>query len=391
MRLGQLVGAAVGAALIVWIFASGGKEALLAPNSRQHDDKPPHEPPCLNCTTSALPPNAMASPTLLADDDSTAVSTAFLAHGVATMQQLDFASATRHGNMVAVRPRNFAMPLLLRSLLLTFPNSGTTATLKLGSCLAGHSMCTEYCQEPTPYANCLWTHPSDTTNQCTECKKPERLVQCGRGALLLRSREQMKAGHYLIKTHGVEYTSDATRGTRADALLKYIERRFGVCGDVSVHSVVRVSRNVFDSLGARFHYEKQHQRVRGRSFEQFARNDICVLLRWAHRARHMSDWCPTVTLTYEQLITRIGSYAGVLSVLLSTNSTWETARMCSGLVRTRKLTWAGVHMVPEYIARGWYSARLVEYIAGAVRRYLNESVMFRSQLLVECNTWKAES
>ena len=98
-----------------------------------------------------------------------------------------------------------------------------------------------------------------------------------------------------------------------------------------------------------------------------------------------------MTLTYEQLITRIGSYAGVLSVLLSTNSTWETARMCSGLVRTRKLTWAGVHMVPEYIARGWYSARLVEYIAGAVRRYLNESVMFRSQLLVECNTWKAES
>jgi len=224
-----------------------------------------------------------------------------------------------------------------------------------------------------------------------ECKKPERLVQCGRGALLLRSREHMKAGHYLIKTHGVEYTSDATRGARADALVKYIERRFGVCGDASVHSVVRVSRNVFDSLGARFHYEKQHQRVRGRSFEQFARNDICVLLRWAHRARHISDWCPTVTLTYEQLITRIGYYAGVLSVLLSTNSTWETARMCSGLVRTRKLTWSGAHMVPEYIARGWYSARLVEYIAGAVRRYLNESAMFRSQLLVECNTWKAES
>ena len=63
------------------------------------------------------------------------------------------------------------------------------------------------------------------SHSCTECKKPERLVQCGRGALLLRSREQMKAGHYLIKTHGVEYTSDATRGARADALLKYIERR----------------------------------------------------------------------------------------------------------------------------------------------------------------------
>lgn len=240
--------------------------------------------------------------TLLADDDSTAVSTAFLAHGVATMQQLDFASATRHGNMVALRPTNFATPLLLRSLLLTFPNSGTTATLKLGSCLAGHSMCTEYCQEPMPYANCLWTHPSDTTNQCMECKKPERLVQCGRGALLLRSREQLKAGHYLIKTHGVGYTSDATRGARADALLKYIERRFGVCGDASVHSVVRVSRNVFDSLGARFHYEKQHQRVKGHlraatmgsscsAHQRLVPNCDPLHLRAAHHKNRLLCWC----------------------------------------------------------------------------------------------------
>ena len=193
---------------------------------------------------------------------------------------------------------------------------------------------------------------------------------------------------YLIKTHGIEYGSDPANGRLASELAAYLERRFGPCDATSVYGIVRVTRNLFDSLGARFHLSLKENRSTPEEFGSYVRNDVCVLLRWAHRARHAADWCPTITLRYEELQLMTSSFLGTLADALQTISetpaSWSRARTCASKVIPRNLTVIGTQVVPEYVAGGWFSAKLLQYVAHSVERYLNQSDMFRSPHLLPC-------
>ena len=181
-----------------------------------------------------------------------------------------------------------------RVLLLTFPNAGTTATLLLADCLASQAsgMCTEYCSE-VKVGNA--THPADQLVGCPVRPPPLSAgggtchcstsrgaapLPCGPGAVHLRMGDgPARAPQYsvLVKTHGVEFAWQhhalRFKMDRADALVPFLTDRFGRCDGAAptMSGVLRVVRNPFDHLGARFHYEQKMKRIRhNESFASFA-------------------------------------------------------------------------------------------------------------------------
>lgn len=294
-----------------------------------------------------------------------------------------------------------------RTLLLSFPNTGTTMTMSIAQSLSvwmdvgwnesgqpekgrkrfrlGHEMCSEYCGE-------------------RQVSKKEGEFDCGRGAYFANAMRHDPVYPVLVKSHGVAFAFaqvvDRGHGLEggafgSSALVEHLDGVFGPCGDdEGLSRVLQLYRNPFDTLVARYRFEcaVHHRSGCGpRDFRAAARSDLCVLLRWHHRAAAYA--CPTVHLDYDAIYS--DTEAWVRTVLASLGALGaapeDVAKLARHALRYNVEARNATPGLPFHVVDrpDLYDAETVAAVARVVETYLARSADFRSPALLDCRDFGA--
>jgi hypothetical protein len=302
-----------------------------------------------------------------------------------------------------------------RVLLLSFPNSGTTVTTKLGECLARRPMCTSYCRQE------LW-HRRTNGFECDAIPS----IACGPGAAMYRSwresDQRTSPAGTLIKSHGIGYAAFPTpygffaygEGTTARGLSEYVNRTFGGCSGKGggLDSILQLQRNPFDNLVARYHFKVHANKnytsrwtgswrhpsgislVRVRDFlddptiaGSGTPRDLCVMLQWYHRTAWLRrEGCAVQTLPYELMYADPARYSVAVAEALRAHPNATQQQACLRLVMARSEWNASSFspaMVPNYLDQ--FDLPTARRVLTGIERYLNLSKDFSSPSLVKCD------
>lgn len=294
-----------------------------------------------------------------------------------------------------------------RTLLLAFPNTGSSMTLKLAQGLS-------YWAD----VGRVWSraHPK-RHDECTEypleAKKKPGYPDCGPGAFFLQKWGLNKDGGHdhpwpvLVKTHGVNYgwaeDPDCSAVARWDhrkqrlcaetgprALVDHLNATFGACDGDNVSRVLQLFRNPYDTLAARYKFQCSFNKRKGcgtPDFVKMALVDLCVLLRWHHRAHLLR--CPTTYLDYDTAYVNPREwFTTVLATMApaKTISLEDLDRLANDATRDsitpRNLT-SGVpfHVVDR---PDLFDAPMVTRIADVIESYLDRSENFQAPQFPTC-------
>jgi hypothetical protein len=282
--------------------------------------------------------------------------------------------------------------------LLTFPNTGTSETLQLAQCLAGHGMCTSYCKE-------VRLDPNNRSMNC--CTNPEACQSCGDGSFGFRLPFDKNASHAkrsLTKSHGIAYGEKASAFSALQALpvnhLKdALDVQLGVCNaSEGMDGFLTLERNTFDTLVSRYHLlcDNGHESCIGRSAEGFLSYDgmalpqfetdddtpadLCLMLQWHHRARLVRQSCPSQVVSYEEMVLNTTEYLGNLYSLIEPSSAFNPE--CGASIRRRNasLIEAGL---PANLTM--FDADSIIRVSRGIERYLELSNNLTSEKIVPCS------
>ena len=251
---------------------------------------------------------------------------------------------------------------VMRWTLLTFPNSGSSMTLKLSQCVSGRSMCNTYNQ-----------NPKGPRKSCGQVSYRHRLKPAG----------SFQKGVVLVQSHGLHYSTmeDATESqTEANALSEYLAR-----DAPAPLAVMRIIRNPYDTLVSRYHLAIGSSRATtwttNLTFDNFARRDVCTMLQWYHLAHHVViQNNSTLTFQYEAIVSEPERFTEFLRHLLQP-AIGETASQCALQVRRHSFS-IGSGIVPMHA--DVFSVELRKIVDYAFRQYRRFSNDFEASKLVPC-------
>lgn len=261
-----------------------------------------------------------------------------------------------------------------RIILTTFPNSGTSLTMRTVRQIVGNT-CTEYGNEV-----------KDATHGFT----------CGPGAFAHGDKGQVAnlSWRSLVKSHGVGYGGGVFKNPNLGArrLVDHINMHYATTdGRWQVRGIIRLVRNPFDNLVARYHLTCRSNTTNCPSDnatisrEAFLKHpniandlDIYSYLWWHHRANYLTKHWPVVTLPYELVYTFPEIYIQTVLNVLGVKGDVPLTK--NFYIKPRDILISDGHLEPAYLEM--FDEGTIRRISVVISRYLELSDQFRSSELV---------
>ena len=308
-----------------------------------------------------------------------------------------------------------------RIMLLSFPNSGTSITLKISECVTGRPFCTAYNRECDDPARGGGRGGGDGGAGCID--------ECGNGAFqiapLPEDHSEIRSNSALIKNHAFGYASNPGGLRTGNAFINNVDQSFNDV-DSPIQGALRLVRNPYDNLVGRFHHvcrrgdtcdsrnsfltDKVNMTPSrlGARYQELTPlvppslpvsqiriypnlKDLCIYLHWHHRGVILaeSNLVPMGIIEYEHLYVNpegfLETLMGALGVDGDVNDMPDD---CTSSIKPRDIVSLDGQAMPTYLHM--YDGKTVRRVAKMIRRYLSLSRNFTTPDLIDCDYCAAE-